>query len=67
MAISSSDPQVAALLHAAQAGDQTAFAALYQHYSALGCPIGTVRSRLHTAHARLRGELAEDHVERGTL
>jgi RNA polymerase sigma-70 factor (ECF subfamily) len=26
---------------------------------ALGCPIGTVRSRLHAAHARLRGELAE--------
>jgi RNA polymerase sigma-70 factor, ECF subfamily len=26
---------------------------------ALGCPIGTVRSRLHAAHARLRIELAE--------
>jgi RNA polymerase sigma-70 factor, ECF subfamily len=26
---------------------------------ALGCPIGTVRSRLHAAHARLRSELAE--------
>ena len=27
--------------------------------AALDCPIGTVRSRLHNAHARLRGELAE--------
>src|SRR5262245_52273061 len=35
MAVSNSDPQVAALLHAAQAGDQTAFAALYQRYGAL--------------------------------
>jgi RNA polymerase sigma-70 factor (ECF subfamily) len=26
---------------------------------ALGCPIGTVRSRLHAAHARLRVDLAE--------
>ena len=27
--------------------------------AALGCPVGTVRSRLHAAHARLRAELAE--------
>jgi len=32
--------------------------------STLGCPIGTVRSRLHAAHARLRDALAEDAAER---
>ncbi len=35
MTISSGDPQDAILLHAAQAGDQAAFAALYQRYGAL--------------------------------
>jgi RNA polymerase sigma-70 factor, ECF subfamily len=30
---------------------------------ALGCPVGTVRSRLHAAHARLRDTLQEDDDE----
>jgi len=73
--ISSVDPQVSRLVRAAQAGDQEAFAALYQRYGALVYrtaylllgETGHAEELTQDVFVRLHGSLARYQPERGAF
>jgi RNA polymerase sigma-70 factor (ECF subfamily) len=73
--ISSVDPQIARLVRAAQAGDQEAFAALYQRYGALVYrtaylllgDAGHAEELVQDVFVRMHGSLVHYHPERGAF